>query len=252
MASVGMKYRLNKKEPKFSSKSLVAEDQERKIIEKKLSFSFSYFKHDVKYFQIGDCHQRWFVGLIERLVTLCDMTKDGILMENAGSIALRCHEIDWTQKNIPIQRKDLTWLPPEILSNDKEFPIMQVSISKSTGRIIGFFDSDPRIFNIILLDPNHNIQPCKKNNYQIQPTTQGVSQYDELLNRLDRIKHITRICPDGRCQLHSHIQHIDGLHDYIMYMGVDKRLYDEYQELLQRMTLTEIFERGIIDCLANS
>lgn len=177
------------------------------------------------------------------------MSKDEVLKENAGSEALRCHEIDWSKKNIPIQREDLAWLPNNILTNDKEFPIMQLSISRATGRIIGFFDSDPRIFHIILFDPNHNIQPSKKHNYQIQPTTQGISQYDELLNRLEKIKHIVRNCEHDDCDLHYHISCMDGLHDNIIYMGLDKRLYTEYHEVLQKLTLTEILERGILASL---
>jgi hypothetical protein len=50
---------------------------------------------------------------------------------------------------------------------------MQFSITKSTGRIVGYFDRDSSIFHIVLLDPEHNIQPAKKTNYQIQPTTKG-------------------------------------------------------------------------------
>ena len=53
---------------------------------------------------------------------------------------------------------------------------MQFSITKSTGRIVGYFDRDSSIFHIVLLDPEHNIQPAKKTNYQIQPTTKGLSQ----------------------------------------------------------------------------
>lgn len=49
------------------------------------------------------------------------MTPQEVLEENRGSIALRCHPIDWSAKNIPIQRKDLDWLPKEILDNETDF-----------------------------------------------------------------------------------------------------------------------------------
>lgn len=39
---------------------------------------------------------------------------------------------------------------------------MQTSVSKRTGRIVGYFDREPSIFPIVLLDPNHNLQPGKK------------------------------------------------------------------------------------------
>ena len=249
MGKGGRKSMLCNKNPKFSPIKLVLPEQENKIVENKLSFSFAYFNHNLDNFQLGNCKNNWFVGLIERLNTLSKLSKDEVLKENAGSKALRCHEIDWTIKNIPIQRKDLDWLPDKILSNDQEFPIMQLSISNGTGRIVGFFDSNPQTFHIILLDPHHNIQPCKKTNYQIQPTTQGISQYDELLNKLEKIKSIITACTDKKCLLHSHIDYIEGLHDNILYMGLDKRLYDDYHEVLKKYTLTEILERGIIECI---
>lgn len=251
MANSGKNFRLNKKEPRYTNKQLVSPEEESRIANGKLTFSFEHFNHNLNYFQIGDCQQKWFVGLLERLQTLGKMTKDEVLRENAGSRALRCHEIDWKEKNIPIQREELTWLPTEILANALEFPIMQISISKSTGRIIGFFDSNPHIFHVILLDPNHNLQPCKSQNYQIQPTIQGISQYDDLLNKMERIRDIIKNCPDKSCQLHSHIEHIDGLHDNIIYMGLNDDFYTEYKEAIKTHTLSEILERGILEILTD-
>ena len=74
--------------------------------------------------------------LLERLGALGTMTPQEVLEENRGSIALRCHPIDWSAKNIPIQRKDLDWLPKEILDNETDFPIMQFSITKKYGGVL--------------------------------------------------------------------------------------------------------------------
>lgn len=163
---------LNSDSPKYGNKSLVTKEQENELKRRKITFSFSYFKQ-IPNFQIGECSKGWHIGLLERLGALGTMTPQEVLEENRGSIALRCHPIDWSAKNIPIQRKDLDWLPKEILDNETDFPIMQFSITKSTGRIVGYFDRDSSIFHIVLLDPEHNIQPAKKTNYQIQPTTKG-------------------------------------------------------------------------------
>ena len=133
----------------------------------------------------------------------------------------------------------------EILDNEEEFPMMQFSISKSTGRIVGYFDRDPYIFHVVLLDPNHNIQPAKKTNYQIQPTTKGISQYDELLNKMERIKKIVANCPDKNCKLHAHITTIEELHENIVYIGLDGDFYSTYQGILQDHSLQEILEQGI-------
>lgn len=182
---------------------------------------------------------------MERLQTLGTMTPQEVLEENRGSNALRCHPIDWNAKNIPIQRKELDWLPKAILDNEEEFPMMQFSISSSTGRIVGYFDRDSSVFHIVLFDPNHNIQPSKKTNYQIQPTTKGVSQYDDLLNKLEKIKKIVKDCPDKSCKLHASIKNIEELHDNIVYVGLDEDFYSTYQVILQEHSLQEILEEGI-------
>lgn len=212
MGKNGKLLNLNSDSPKYGNKSLVTKEQENELKRRKITFSFSYFKQ-IPNFQIGECSKGWHIGLLERLGALGTMTPQEVLEENRGSIALRCHPIDWSAKNIPIQRKDLDWLPKEILDNETDFPIMQFSITKSTGRIVGYFDRDSSIFHIVLLDPEHNIQPAKKTNYQIQPTTKGLSQYDDLLNKLERIKSIVSDCSDKKCKLHSHISVIEELHD---------------------------------------
>ena len=162
MGKNGKLLNLNSDSPKYGNKSLVTKEQENELKRRKITFSFSYFKQ-IPNFQIGECSKGWHIGLLERLGALGTMTPQEVLEENRGSIALRCHPIDWSAKNIPIQRKDLDWLPKEILDNETDFPIMQFSITKSTGRIVGYFDRDSSIFHIVLLDPEHNIQPAKNN-----------------------------------------------------------------------------------------
>ena len=242
---------LNSDSPKYGNKSLVTKEQENELKRRKITFSFSYFKQ-IPNFQIGECSKGWHIGLLERLGALGTMTPQEVLEENRGSIALRCHPIDWSAKNIPIQRKDLDWLPKEILDNETDFPIMQFSITKSTGRIVGYFDRDSSIFHIVLLDPEHNIQPAKKTNYQIQPTTKGLSQYDDLLNKLERIKSIVSDCSDKKCKLHSHISVIEELHDNIVYIGLDNDFYSTYQEILKKIPLQKILENGILVSMDNA
>ncbi len=251
MGKNGKLLNLNSDSPKYGNKSLVTKEQENELKRRKITFSFSYFKQ-IPNFQIGECSKGWHIGLLERLGALGTMTPQEVLEENRGSIALRCHPIDWSAKNIPIQRKDLDWLPKEILDNETDFPIMQFSITKSTGRIVGYFDRESSIFHIVLLDPEHNIQPAKKTNYQIQPTTKGLSQYDDLLNKLERIKSIVSDCSDKKCKLHSHISVIEELHDNIVYIGLDNDFYSTYQEILKKIPLQKILENGILVSMDNA
>ncbi|MDR1882649.1 MAG: hypothetical protein LBR26_07685 [Prevotella sp.] len=144
------------------------------------------------------------------------MTAQEVLEDNRGSDALRCHPVEWSQKNIPVSKNDLSWLPNAILNNDSEFPIMQFSLTTGTGRIIGYFDKDTSIFYIVLLDPAHNIQPAKKHDYQIQPTTKGISQYDDLLTKIDVINNIISKCPhNSACKISHHIKNAQVEHNII-------------------------------------
>lgn len=245
MAKNGKKLTLSSDKPRFGSKALVTSDQEKLIERRKIAFSFSYFRQ-ITNFQIGACPPKWHVGFLERMSILGTMTPQEVLEENRGSESLRCHPIDWNAKNIPVRRSNLDWLPQEILDNETEFPMMQFSISAGTGRMIGFFNRDSSVFYITLLDPNHNIQPSKKTNYQIQPTTQGISQYDDLLNKLENIKKVVKDCKDKSCKLHVHIHEMEGLHHNITYVGLDKDFYSSYQEILQEHSLQEILENGIL------
>lgn len=232
--------------PKFGNKALVTPEQEKLIERRKITFSFSYFKQ-IENFGIGNCSTKWYVGFLERMSVLGTMTPQEVLEENRGSDSLRCHPIDWDAKNIPVRRSDLDWLPKDILENEVEFPMVQFAISTGTGRIMGFFDRDSSVFNIILLDPNHNIQPSKKTNYQIQPTTLGMSQYDDLLNKLECVKKTVKDCQDKSCKLHSSLSEIEGLHDNIVYIGLDKDFYSTYQEIIKKHSVQEIMETGIVD-----
>lgn len=242
MGKDGKKLIQNK--PSYGTNQLVSVKQDKEIKRKRISFSFSYF-NQLDYFGIGMCSSKWYISLIERLKTLGTMTPEEVLEDNRGSDSLRCHNIDWNSKNIPIKRKDLNWLPNEILNNDAEFPIMQFSVSTGTGRIVGFFDRGSSVFYIVLLDPHHNVQPARKTKYQIQPTTKGVSQYDDLLSKLEKITTIVSSCSKA-CELHNHINSINEPHNNIIYFGLEGSYYNEIKKLSDKYSLAEIFEYGIL------
>lgn len=236
---------LTTESPKFGIKSLVTKDEEKGIRKEKLVFSFLHFKQ-IENFGIGNCSSKWHISFIERLSTLGTMTTQEVLEDNRGSISLRCHPIDWSKKNVPIRRADLTWLPSEILKNDSEFPMMQFSLTTGTGRIIGYFDKETSVFYIVLLDPEHNIQPAQKHNWQIQPTTKGISQYDDLLTKIDSIKNFVDKCPYiAACKIPPHIKNAQVEHN-IIYAPLDDDFYSNHQELLKEHTLQEILESGIL------
>lgn len=85
-------------------------------------------------------------------------------MRGEGAAAIRFHPIDWEAKNIPIKRADIDWLGDH---SGQEFELMQFHISKSKGRVVGFFDQES-VFYIVLLDPLHNLQPAGDYKYRVR------------------------------------------------------------------------------------
>lgn len=238
--------RLTLNETKYG-KSLITNDQRKAIREPNIAFSFEHFRQ-IDNFGIGNCSQLWHIGLLERLAVLSKMTPKQVLEENAGSDSLRCHKIDWSAKGVVAKRTDFDWLPPVILDNEDEFPLMQFSISTGTGRFVGFFDNNSATFNVIVLDPNHNIQPSRKHGHQIIATAIGVSQYDDLLGKLNKIQTISTKCTMQPCVLNTHIDHIENTHN-IVYVGLDNDFYAAYVDLLQEHSLTQIIETGIMELM---
>lgn len=137
--------------------------------EQKWAFGFRFFK-EIKYFGLDSdqIEKKWLVSVMERLGDLSKETLASILESPAARDGtLRIHDIDWGGKNVPIARKDLDWIDKEYLENAAEFPMFQLAVSKALGRLVGFLDED-NVYQIVLLDPLHNAQPSKYNDYKVR------------------------------------------------------------------------------------
>lgn len=75
-----------------------------------------------------------------------------------------------------------------------------------------------------------------------------MSQYDELLKKLERVRDIVKDC-DKDCKLHGHIASMDKLHQNIVYIGLDNDFYDKYLKILKKHSLEEIFETEIMEMM---
>lgn len=174
--------------PKGAGKSLLNVSPARRgrrlvdeVVETHLSFSFSFFRQ-ISFFGIREQDNCWFVSLLDRLKDLSG--KDSSIMgDKNAKKAYRIHPINWAQTNIPIKKQDLSWVPKEYLTNE-EIEFLQVEITKSNGRIIGFFNETNEVFNIVLLDPKHNIQPTKNTGYRVDRTSLGLTDYQQLLAQM--------------------------------------------------------------------
>lgn len=131
---------------------------------KKWRFNFRYWRQ-VEYFGVDQCDKAWFVAVLQRLMEVSNLDVDDVISGSYGA-SMRCHPIDWAARNIPIAKKNIDWLGDQSL---EDIDFLQFSISTGRGRIIGFLDAD-HAFNVVLLDPMHNLQPAKKHNYQVRTT----------------------------------------------------------------------------------
>lgn len=208
------------------------------------SFSFKFF-NQIENFGLGDSSidKGWFSSFLSRLKDLSGEDMNRFLQDHVMRQSWRYHPIDWTAYNIPIQKKDLKWLPADIIEND-EIEIFQFHVSKALGRIIGFHYEN--IFYIILVDPMHNIQPSEYNDYKIRPTKPIDCHFTSLLIQLDRIKELCQGLPD--CELKIAITEIPNKEVYTN--SVILHLDNDYLEALLKLkssrTLENIFQEGII------
>lgn len=144
-----------------------------------LRFSFRYWQQR-PFFEVGDEDRQWFIALLERLQELSGLDLEEFRSDTRAKQAHRFHQINWDAREIPVRRDDLTWLP-ESYRRGEEFggEFYQFQVSRANGRIVGFFDQD-HTFQVVLLDPKHNLQPSKKVEYTVRETRPGLSPFAHL------------------------------------------------------------------------
>ena len=120
-------------------------------------FSFRFFKED-RYFGIGGKDSGWFSSVLSKLAEISSASYDELMSNMRAKQIWRLHEIDWSANNIPVLRQNLTWLDKPYIDNTTEFPFFQFQITTAHGRVVGFWD-ETGVFNVVFLDPLHNMQP---------------------------------------------------------------------------------------------
>jgi hypothetical protein len=223
-------------------------------VSEELNWNFNFrFYRQIKFFGFDGAQVQvpWFISLLGRLSDLsCKKLSEFMKDSSAqGSSGYRFHHIDWEQKNIPIQRQDLDWLPPEYKENDTEFPLYQFQISQSNGRVIGFFDEN-WFFNIILLDPLHNMQPAKSYGYSVDQCSPMACDYTRLSATFETIKSAS--CDNEKCGYHLEFSKCDTaiqIAENALIHYVDYDTATSAQQLIDSgvaATFSDIFETGII------
>lgn len=210
----------------------------------KWTFSFRFWEQ-IEYFGLGNKEPKWFVSLLERLQELSKKDISKFLSDGSAKSAWRYHDINWNQTNIPISRDDLSWVDDVYLANEEEFPIVQFQVSKALGRIVGFFD-ERQVFNIVLLDPLHNIQPSRAYGYKVDDTCELSCEYTSLQVKLEEIvckitdpsvkADIQSIC-DSKIYKNTIIHYLE--HD-------DNALFNKHIENGKVGSAEEVFSYGLM------
>jgi hypothetical protein len=220
--------------------------------EQNWTFNFRFFRQ-IEYFGLdgANLNANWFASLLSRFADLSNRKLSQFMQDSSAQSqsGYRFHHINWEQKNIPIQRKDINWLPMDYLDNDDEYPLFQFQVSKSTGRVIGFFDEHWQ-FNVLLLDPLHNIQPSKSHAYSVDPCSPMACDYTRLIAGYEAITSAS--CNNEECGYHLQISKstpsiISPENALVHY--IDNDLASAAQKLVDDGKVTsflDIFESGVI------
>lgn len=158
-------------------------------------FSFRFWRQ-LEYFGVGGVSASWFVSLLERLRSLSGMTIDSVTSNPTIKQAFRYHPINWNARNVPLQRNQFDWLPNDYLSNSEEYPFFQFHVSKALGRVIGFWNEIDN-FEILLLDPLHNLQPSNHNGYKVRDTQIGIDEFSVVIKEIEQR---ICVCASDKCQ----------------------------------------------------
>jgi hypothetical protein len=148
-------------------------------------FSFRFWR-EITHFGLSESDAKWFVSLLTKLTELSKYDVDEF-RSNAGlRDQWRYHEINWGLKNVPITRSDCDWISRDYLENGEEYPFVQVQVSTARGRVVGFWD-ERDVFNIVLLDPLHNLQPSRDYDYKVTPCKPLGCEYSALVLSLEEV-----------------------------------------------------------------
>lgn len=216
---------------------------QRKEFSDNFTFSFQYYRQ-IPYFEIGGVGNTWYISLIERLRELSNKNWLNFEKSVLEKRSLRYHEIQWNSTNVPIKRADLSWIDRDYLENEDDFPIIQFHVSKALGRVVGFWDAF-HVFQIVLLDPKHNIQPSKYNDYKVDDTYFMSCEYSSLLVDLLKIqKKITEGCTCETCiEIKNLPSKLNDTNLLILYLD------DDYVKKLKELNVMpkQIIELGLLN-----
>lgn len=215
--------------------------------EKTFTFSFRYWKQ-IENFGLGDVRASWFVSLLDRLKGLSDEKVSRLFQDRNFRSVVRYHPVVWGQPGIPISKEDLQ-LPRDV-ADAEDLEIVQLAISRSIGRIHGFFDGN-WCFNVVLLDPKHNLQPSKSHNYSVDFAPVLESDYGCLWAHIDALlgKQCKEdVCGIGRALSDALRGHSPHGQEALFLACLDQSTLNELNKLAKKgpVSLSRVMEAGIL------
>jgi hypothetical protein len=209
------------------------------------TFSFQHFKQ-IDNFGLSNIDSKWFISLIDRMRDLSKLTKEEFIRQARFKDSFRYHTIDWNAKNIPINKADLDWIPTNILTNNEEYPFYQFHVSQALGRIVGYWNSN--VFNVVLLDPMHNLQPSQYNDYKIKESYPVDCKYTSLLLDVEKLKSAK--CDNPECGYQMSLMALPSQDENrnIVMAHLDDEYYTSYKDLVEKknISFTQLIEGGIM------
>lgn len=210
----------------------------QKAEKQKITFSFRFFKQQEPFFGLSGKQNRWFVSLLDRFRDVSGKDVD-FLLNPKETEGYRFHKINWEQKGIKIKRTDFSWVDKQYLDNATEYEFFQFEISTGEGRVVGFFDETGNCFNIVTLDPLHNLQPSKKHNWKTQTTHILDSEIERLHSGLAR--YFAKYD-----NLESEIYNLTVFEDY-EYCAIDKDFFKSFSELYSKGDIRRKFQEFLLE-----
>ncbi|MGP1385158.1 MAG: hypothetical protein ACTS2F_16460 [Thainema sp.] len=200
---------------------------------KRWAFSFKYWDQ-IEHFGLDNDVVRinWFISFLEKLKELSREPIERVMNDQIQAKAYRFHIVNWNQRNIPISKNDLDWIPSEIRESE-EFDFYQFQLSTSTGRIIGYFDVD-YVFQIVLLDPKHNLQPSRNFGYKVDRTRELNSDYQILQEKLVDLDETAKSICDEECGVRSKIADLASEQEIGRYVFLEDILCEKIEELCNK------------------
>lgn len=217
--------------------------------QRRIAFSFRFWGQ-IDYFGLDGVSAKWFVSLLQKLQELSKYRVEDFLTVGETRHQWRYHEIDWTAEAVPIRHDNCAWIGADYM-NDVEYPFMQFQVSTALGRVVGFWDEE-KAFNIVLLDPMHNIQPSRKHNYTVRECYPAHGEYANLLARLDRLQSAT--CGSAECGASAAIAQLgSSVVNSVVVVGLDDAdigNINAIREEWETVSMSDIFKRGVDAAIA--